>query len=609
MNTPSIDWNAAIIQSTSQNPSSNSTSTFLGVQHQSEGQNGHYSAFDRQVIDRNHESSGNNPGGVMRFNSTNQYTHNSISQKTLNEPNLASGSSMMFDSESKYGKISNSHESSDHRNQLWQQYDSRTQSNSVDSFMNPRYSDLTEVASEIVVPLSLTAQELTLEESKTYMRWYSDILARVNRRTATMADILLFLYNFKISHEVRLKITNIFHKIHHSINIGEFFALLRLVGHALNGVNPERYMIKVTAPVPSPHLILSKKRQNEDDGDLASDSSLKSNSALKPLDLDGFTQFLLTGNRPDEPVRARRSKKLKSVKFSDIVAISEPVQPSSVPGSAQSCLADESLLMNQLLDRMRNGLGPQIQPSEPPIDLVNELLRPNNTGPAQIADYFELEPQLLKPNMTGPAQMAEYYNSMDARNFPSLQLDPINSTSNPKISLQLFTEQMTGNTLSNTLQNSGIDHLREKNTIPASREPWAPPATTVETSSNQSPDVVPRIRMNVATSLNDPQQHFQSINANDTGTRIIPGTYSNPRRKAAPPPPPSRRRFASPDAPAPPLPPKVSILQNQFAPNSYLQFQNSSPALTSANSTANILDDLKALQEEVDRIGHITGGF
>ena len=42
------------------------------------------------------------------------------------------------------------------------------------------------------IPLSLTAQELTLQESKTYMRWYSDILARTNSRTISIHDV----YNF-----------------------------------------------------------------------------------------------------------------------------------------------------------------------------------------------------------------------------------------------------------------------------------------------------------------------------------------------------------------------------------------------------------------------------
>lgn len=45
---------------------------------------------------------------------------------------------------------------------------------------------------ELSIPLSLTTHDLTLPESRTYIRWYSDILARTNSRTITISDVFNF---------------------------------------------------------------------------------------------------------------------------------------------------------------------------------------------------------------------------------------------------------------------------------------------------------------------------------------------------------------------------------------------------------------------------------
>ena len=59
------------------------------------------------------------------------------------------------------------------------------------------------------------------------------------------------------------------------------------------------------------------------------------------------------------------------------------------------------------------------------------------------------------------------------------------------------------------------------------------------------------------------------------------------------------------NSPPPPLPPKVSLngqIQEDGTSGMYANNSNN-------DSTANILDDLKALQEEVDKIRNMTGGF
>jgi len=449
------------------------------------------------------------------------------------------------------------------------------------------------------IPLSLTAQELTLQESKTYMRWYSDILARTNSRTISIHDVYNFLNNFKIPEKIKEIINKIFFKILHSINIGEFFALLRLISHTLQGETPLRSLIKIKAPVPTPPSILSKKRlQEEEETD-------QNQEPQQPLDIDGFTQFLLTGERPSSN---KRSKKSKSVKFSDEVDVHDAslISPAQSPLlvdqlqllQQQQQQLDYLLPMDKLLQQMKK---PDEEEKEVLKDMESQMnhfqnlnavdtmsvggtpyLQPNMTGPAQMARLFSPSPEPLRPNVTGPADMARMFapskdsqtttttnnNSNDFNDFitndnsynNSLEHNSAPLPPQPKVSLSAFTSQMTGQTMENTIQNSGSSLLAP-----------IPPPSRHRSASSPLPN------------------------------------------KPVPPPPPPRRRIPAPPLPirtsplntteifsntqtsAPPLPPKIAVNGNMYSTNN--------------DSTANILDDLKALQEEVDKIRDLTGGF
>ncbi|ODV80198.1 uncharacterized protein CANTADRAFT_25878 [Suhomyces tanzawaensis NRRL Y-17324] len=592
------------------------------------------------------------------------------------------------------------------------------QSSSMDSL----FQDQSNTEDDYSIPLSLTAQELTLQESKTYMRWYSDILARTNSRTVTMHDVFTFLNNFKIPTTAKEKIQRIFQKLLRSINIGEFFALLRLISHTLNGSDPMRKLIKVKALVPTPPSILSKKRQNDEDNEPEADFDdtgivenippPSQNHTNKPLDLDTFTQFMLTGERPDDVPKKKRSKKLKSVKFSDQIVtdihdssfINSPVG-SPMPDSK----LDYSLPMDQLLNKIKQQpTQQQFKPDEEERKVLEEMepqmnhfrnlhavdtasiggvpanlevhdnyefLRPNMTGPAQMAEMFSPspEPELLKPNMTGPAQMQKYYNSDPSLRDDVAPLRPnatgpldmarIFSPSAPsevqpqqqlhqdaaKVSLQSFTSQMTGNTFANTVQNSRVSSdgspVRHHSSSLSNRPLPPPPVpNTRRTRSVSSP--TPRHSSPLSNQYNS-AENLQ----NNSSTLAVPGqppmipprsplsnNYMNTSQshsgspvpnnvgKIPPPPPPSRRRNTSVSAlgnlpaqgNAPALPPKVVIGQQlYYQPSSNNPYSNGDTAPNniysggnqSNDSTANILDDLKALQEEVDKIRDMTGGF
>lgn len=569
------------------------------------------------------------------------------------------------------------------------------------SYLSNQHNGVANDIDDSSIPLSLTAQELTLQESKTYMRWYSDILARTNSRTVTMNDVFIFLHNFKISASIKDKLGKIFNKILHSINIGEFFALLRLISHALDGLEPQRRLIKVQTSVPTPPSILSKKRQSDDDDNEPNYSDndydavqqgqqqQQQTDDSKPLDLDSFTQFMLTGERPDEiSHKKKKSKKSKSVKFSDqiVTDIHDSVQLNSPIPSPQPQQLDYSLPMDQLLNRInhnqpQNLNPPQNDEDEQQIlkDMESEinhfqnlhsvdtasiggvpasihfhdghsqdnLLKPNMTGPAQMARYFSPSPQpdssqqlqLLKPNMTGPAQMSHMYNQgyihnenndsevpppnptvNDPSDMTKLFAPPSSeSQQNPKISLQSFTDQMTGNTLNNTLQNSRVT---------SDGSPMRP----IDNNRSLPPPPIPNNRRVRSISSPTPRNltgeiSQQGIDNNYTTNHLNPNTISSPppvpprsplsnnatttngKRPVPPPPPPSRKRNTSQppnlSTSPPPLPPKVVLSAQTDGQNSDMYANNPN----ASDSTSNILDDLKALQEEVDKIRNMTGGF
>ncbi|ODV82899.1 hypothetical protein CANARDRAFT_180422, partial [[Candida] arabinofermentans NRRL YB-2248] len=232
-----------------------------------------------------------------------------------------------------------------------------TRASSTDTLINPEESN---------VSLSLTINDLSKQEAKTYLRWYNNILARKNgEKTITLEDVFRFLCNFKISDAIRERIKDIFKRAF-NLNIGQFFALLRLLAHAIEGKSLTKTLIRVQAAIPKPVSIMSRKRLKDDvDSNATSEeASINENSNGKPqhpLDLDSFTQFLLTGERPSESPK-KKSRSGKKVKFSDEVTIEpSPIEPTSSASSTDNLITnngssalDLSLPMDQLLSRTKS---------------------------------------------------------------------------------------------------------------------------------------------------------------------------------------------------------------------------------------------------------------
>lgn len=483
-------------------------------------------------------------------------------------------------------------------------------SDSNHSLYNHR-SQLQNDVSTYDIPLSLTTQDLTLQELKTYIRWYTNILSRTNTRTIHLQDVFNFLSNFKIPQPLKDEINRLFKN--RNINIGEFCALLRLISHGLSTGYINRSLVKEVAPVPKPLSILSKKRQSEE-----VEEDIVEPPKDSRLDLDSFTTFMLTGERPTP-----KRRKNKSVKFMDDVV--SDIHESSVPEEI-----DYSLPMNEILKLQNQQRSPQPDEEEVLKDMndqlnhfqhlnavdtvsvggrntnvhlrgsrsnsvngsTEELLKPNMTGPAQMSQYYshlgqDQQDNLLKPNRTGPYDMMRMFS-------PDTQSQVQAQNEVPKISLSAFTDQMTG-TGANTLNNT--------NNTP-------PPPPSRRNRSQSSP-----------TLLSDRYSPLSNLRTESEG-RVSP----------RPPPPPPPRRGAN---LSPALPPKIpneipnqqySYQQPPYQPQQPIPHHNISASTFYPNNeelsdipapvqevgrqdTNEILDDLKALQAEVDKIRDMTGGF
>ncbi|ODV94730.1 hypothetical protein PACTADRAFT_50595 [Pachysolen tannophilus NRRL Y-2460] len=262
------------------------------------------------------------------------------------------------------------------------------------------------------IPLSLTIEQLSATEAKTYLRWYNDIITRRGTRTIKIDDVFNFLNNFKLSDQIKKILKKIFVQCQYSLNIGQFFCLLRLISHSIvDGKIPSRHLIKINSAVPRPVSILSRKRQSEDsdieDDDtndeyndsndningglekigikgarIAGETLSKNNGSVmmmsseSKLDLDNFAQFMLTGQRPNSPASSLQfgkeknhssSKKKKftkkKVKFSDQVIVQPEINP-ALENQVQKEDLDFSLPMEQLLGRVPPNRGSTFKSNE-----------------------------------------------------------------------------------------------------------------------------------------------------------------------------------------------------------------------------------------------------
>lgn len=465
-----------------------------------------------------------------------------------------------------------------------------------------------ETAEDLSVPLKLDIEQLSPDEAKTYLRWYNDIVLTRGTRLIRLHDVFNFLSNFKLSKAVQLSIERIFRQCVF-LDLGEFFALLRVISHTILGSVPRRKLIGLPAPLLRPKSILSAKKtikhpREEEESSSSSEFSSKDNSKL---DLDTFTQFILTGEKPSHKHHTNKKRNVKRVKFSDEVSI-EPDHQAPV---------DLSLPMGELLARVPSIKRPSVveQPSyqvneEEELremqEQVNHFQNVKNVDSASIhgvpsnipsiffdearlnspsPDYGALSPNstgpipgLLSPSHTGPVPFAK---SLLASSYG---LQPQNTQNDTQIDSNLLTPSMTGS-LSTSMRVQGTSYGSPNYSIGELRSSSVSPFPAAESSNNNDsyfalapPPMVPRLRS--ASSPAPANQEFPSIAdqlqyqydiQQQRATSPLPPPPPPTRRNrngSAPPPPPSRI-VSGPTGPAPPLPPKVALDGPQYPNNGF----------------------------------------
>lgn len=489
---------------------------------------------------------------------------------------------------------------------------------------------LSKFKDDTTIPLSLTIEQLTTKEAKTYLRWYNDIITRRGTRTITLDDVFKFLYNFKIQPLHRKLIQKIFASCSQSLNVGQFFCVLRIISHAVvYSTLPSRHLIEKASPIPTPVSILARKRMKDSEDeplDEDNDNDLNHDMASQDsrLNLDTFAQFMLTGQRPDSSTNLlrKKKKKLKTVKFSETVEIdprSAELPPLPLPPPESSDKLDFSLPMEQLLGKITPKSGvtlAQLQTEneeEELKDMQESISHFQNVNidsvsidgvPSNIpSNYFSSSPlgavsplreessspQLLQPNLTGSVSKSMRQGLTSPLPPPSR----IRSVSSPvpfQDQNQLtVNQQITSPRVSSPLSNN-----------------------TTGTSINWT----------TATAVSPPPPPPRRYRSS-----TLPGQHSV--SPVPPPPPPSRsRKNSNPPAPSaqgatnPALPPKIEINQsygfddyfkngNVYKSNSDLSINSIQQEKQQANVTtagsSDILGDLRALQLEVERIKYLNG--
>lgn len=496
--------------------------------------------------------------------------------------------------------------------------------NSNSSFSTSRQSPVPAESTEpleeyedLIAPLSLTTNQLTPEEAKTYLRWYNDMVVRKGTTLIKLSDVFRFLCNFKLPQRTILLLEKIFKDIV-SLNIGEFFAVLRVISHTLLGQTPRRRFTNIPAPTLKPRSILSRKRfqEDEEEQDLQLSNNNNNNinnnngdSDSSKIDLDSFTRFMLTGERPSSSssMGRRMEKKAKRVKFSDEVSVetesaSTITTPALEPGRLDLSLPMDQLLQNlskkhqaaatappqirinnedEELNEMKDSLNhfqniknvdsalihgipsqiPSIFFDETVNNMASPDLSPNPTGQAT--------PALLAPNHTGPVPVIfNAYSAADrlSPNYTGSNNNNNNDQSNNVLSpteQQPLVPAMTGS-LSGGLRQQfhmGAPALEQQQQIQTSLQMGE---SSIMNGHSQAASPSP--------SFNNPILNYASNNGSRTPSPLPPPpppsrrarSSSNPysiqqQQHQQPPPPPPARNYGT---PPPALPPKVPLDMN-----------------------------------------------
>lgn len=391
-----------------------------------------------------------------------------------------------------------------------------------------------EVHEDLKVPLSLSQTQLSHEEVRTYLRWYKFITTRTHGKLVRLNDVFMFLHNFNINEKLKERLIVIFRTCKNSLNIGQFFAVIRLISHAVaKCILPTRRMILEKATIPKPKPILNSQTDEEvyeeiEDEEINDNKELYKQDASK-VDFDSFTSLLLTGKSNRKRIRRKIKNaafRNKKVRFSEHITFQEPQEEnehrepdlnntSTAGNISEEGPLDLSLPMDQLLKLMakkkqnNTSLISKIPTEQLETEEEREELKDmqdslshfkqirgpdsaslipaayleNNGGMNMTAQQLPLQP--LKPTSTGSANhfMRQEYNvDYGSQNtIPQQVLEPLKPTATGSANYLMRSHQsengIESNDGSNSISAPQVNFKQNTEMVPQIIEPLKPTAT------------------------------------------------------------------------------------------------------------------------------------
>lgn len=180
------------------------------------------------------------------------------------------------------------------------------------NFTDTQFMKEIENYEELNMPLTISSSMLDKNEEITYKRWYKFMESKRRGQAIQLEDIFGFFQNFHLSDSIKERIRYIFRSYQLGVNMGQFFAIMRVISHSLNDDRlPTRHQILEKSPVPRPKSILSTEIGQETYEEVEADPRSELDNKV---DFDSFASLLLTGKTVRKNIRRKINKKLGKVK-------------------------------------------------------------------------------------------------------------------------------------------------------------------------------------------------------------------------------------------------------------------------------------------------------
>jgi hypothetical protein len=493
---------------------------------------------------------------------------------------------------------------------------------------NPTYSSSTDTLiadNDSTIPLSLTIQDMSQKEVKTYLRWYENIQQRKNTsKVVTIDDVFNFMRNFKVPQQIKDRLKASFAKWAGSLNIGHFFALMRLLAHALYGKPLTRSLVMIVAPIPCPTPILSRKRKEDSTvNDPIEDAPPDPAEPKKKLDIDSFTEFILTGERPSSGPSRKKRLSSKKVMFSDVLSFSS--SPNEMNDSNQTAGAvvtsppqehalDYSLPMNQLLAKLRGETVTPDQQQPQQQQQQQQEQQQQQQVPQMFQQLTENEEEELKDvqidTFKNITQKAAQLNTVSDDGLVPLKPDLTGSASKSMKEhfMQQFEQTFNFNNATNTFNTAypniaALSANETGNTAQVSPplkpdlppRSFAPTAPTYPLVQNMTAAGSPNIQVQVQNTQGvvQPQQSTQTTDyfgmVQQQTQNVLRAFETGNREKPlqVPPVPPRSRASSSPPPVQPPMPPPPRSRKSSRATETYNSIPAPIPAPAPSQTAAN----------------------